>query len=197
MSRVSTASRRTGARHLVGLDGGSCGSAPSGGVVRAAQRPGDRHEAWLVERLPEGALERIRNEAEAAQVSLELAVSLVLQRGLAESDLVAAVGEPMSAMMIEAIDCAADAAEVRRAVSSRLAAYVRSLTTAERSNARPASVPVPIRVIERLGERPETAYIANVEVRGALAWERAAALAGQTLSEWASLTAATWLTSRQ
>jgi hypothetical protein len=197
MSRVPTASRRTGARHLVGLNGGGCGAAPSGGVVRAAQRPGDRHEAWLVEQLPEGALGRIRNEATAAQVSLELAVSLVLQRGLVESDLVAAVGAPTSVKMIDAIDRAADAAEVRRAVSPSYAAYVRSLAATPRPSARLLSVPVPIRVIERLGERPDTTYVTDVKVTGALAWERAAALAGQTLAEWAALRAATWLTSQR
>lgn len=189
MERAPTAKRSAGIRHLRALDGGDREPPDEGGLVRAAQRPGDRHDAWSLERLATAALDQIRSGAVASRVPIELAVSLVVQRALVENDLAVALGDDR-ARIARRLDLEADTAQVLRPVSPAYAAYVRELTGGSSIGTLGSSVPLPLRIIERIGDAPLRADVASVDVRGAVAWERAAALAGQTMAEWAALTAA-------
>jgi hypothetical protein len=122
-------------------------------------------------------------------VPAELAVSLVVQRALVECDLAAVLGEDRG-LVASRLDREANATRVRRAVSPAYAAYVRELTATSAAGKLGMTIPLPVRVIERIGGAPLCADVASVDVRSAVAWERAAAIAGQTMAEWAALTAA-------
>lgn len=73
------------------------------------------------------------------------------------------------------------------------AAYLRALTAGGGHRAaahdQGVVVPVPIRLLDRLGaDAPaHLAAIDDAELEQALRWERAAVLAGRTMSEWALL----------
>ncbi len=177
-------------RHLNVLRGDDGNPPSDAGLVRVAQRPGDRHDAWPVNALSELLLQEICAQAARLRVSAELAVSLVVQRLVAVDDLHAVFGVDTPRLMA-ALDQAAADATVQRAVSPAYASYVRELTVSAfwRSTAK-ATVPLPGRVIELLGGSTPTADRTAVDVAAAVAWERAAALMGQTMAEWAALSAA-------
>jgi hypothetical protein len=177
-------------RHLHALPAGDGNPPSEAALVRAAQRPGDRHDAWPVNGLGEQLLDEIYAQAARLRVSVELAVSLVVQRLVAIDDLHAVFGFETPRLMA-ALDQAAADATVQRAVSPAYASYVRELTASGSwRSAAFATVPLPVRVIERLGGSTPATDATAVDVAAAVAWERAAALTGQTMAEWAALSVA-------
>jgi hypothetical protein len=157
-------------------------------VLRAAQRPGDRHASLPLNEIAADVLRAVCQQAAAAGIPAELALSLALQRVLVESDLRGSLGDRADAT-IAALDREAASAHVEGAVSDEYAAYVRALSTAAPYRTLAGTAPMPVRVLERLdaGELPR--LIDAGRVPSALAWERAAAISGRTMAEWAAFAA--------
>jgi len=106
------------------------------------------------------------------------------------------IGEALSriglARLVDDLDAKAQVATVECELSDGLAAYVRVLSSRGRDLERtpPRIVALPMRLSERLGAGDSIAEGFEPQLlNSALAWERAAALRGLTMTEWAGLAA--------
>lgn len=145
-------------------------------------RPCERFEPWPV------AEETARPLAEAAaQHGLlpETAGPLLIERALLEEDFAARGLGAMTARLDEL----AARAEVEIELSEAQSAYLRVLTSgsAKRVVAHPRLLPVPMRLIERMGREGLAKRLDPAPLGAALLWERAAVLSGRSMSEWATL----------
>ena len=116
-------------------------------------------------------------------------MSLVIQRLITTRDLQEVFTNDAPRLVAE-LDNQAAAARVERAVSPAYAAYVRALGTNDATGALNTSIPLPVRVIERIGDVRLAISVAAIDVSAAVNWECAAALSGRTMPEWAVFTAA-------
>ncbi|SRR6266487_317691 len=149
-------------------------------------RPSDRLERWLLDSGP--PLIAFADAAYQRGLPFQTAVSVILERQL--------VGEFLAsngmATMVAELDVQAQVASVECELSDGLAAYVRVLSGRARDLERtpPRIVALPMRLSERLGGCDS--IVARLDSRlldSAFAWERAAALRGLTMTEWAGLAA--------
>jgi hypothetical protein len=134
-------------------------------------RPSDRLEPWLLESGP--SLIAFADAAYQLGVPFQTAVSVVLERQL----LGEALARNGMATVVADLDAQAQVSTVECELSDGLAAYVRVLSPRSRD-------------FERLGG--SDSIVARLDSRlldSALAWERAAALRGLTMTEWAGLAA--------
>lgn len=149
------------------------------GVLHA--RPADRTETWTPEP-PSG--KELAQAAARVGVDPNLAAVLVVERALIEAEH----GERCEVIDVPRLDSVAAVAQVNFELSGLSADYLRAL-------GRPAGTPTPplvtIRLPMRLRERVLRFGIdplLRTEVlSSALGWERAAVLAGLTMTEWALL----------
>lgn len=153
---------------------------------RPLARPSDRLEPWLLENGP--SLIAFTDAAYQRGLPFQIAASVVLERQL--------LGEVLAcdatATVIDELDVRAQVSTVDRELSDGLAAYVRVLSCRARDLERtpPHIVALPMRLTERLGDGDSlTARLDSRLLDSALAWERAAALRGLTMTEWAGLAA--------
>jgi hypothetical protein len=149
-------------------------------------RPSDRLEPWLLE--TGSPLVAFADAAFQRGLPFQTAVTVMLERQLI-AEVLASRG---LARLLPDLDRTARAATVECELSDGLAAYLRALSSRSRDLERtpPHIVAIPMRLGERLGEGD--AIVARLEPRlleSALAWERAAALRGLTMTEWAALAA--------
>jgi hypothetical protein len=168
------------------------GPAPSAGwhpaPLRAPRRPGERHEPVRIATEP--AVLQLARTAAGLGVELDLAVTVVLERDLAERRLQRALG-PASGAIVAALDRRAGSAKVEGAVSDASAAYVRALLD-RRPRPAPAlggeallvALPMRLAGVVEPGDPAEAAR--RVDLAGAVRWELAAAIAGLTIGEWAA-----------
>ncbi|MGH2921133.1 MAG: hypothetical protein ACRDKU_03605, partial [Gaiellaceae bacterium] len=147
-------------------------------------RPSERFEPWPL------AEEAARHLAEAAVrhgLPPETAGPLLIERALLEEDFAA---RGLSAMTARLDELAAKA-EVKFELSEAQSAYLRVLSRgrAKQSVAHrhPRLLPVPMRLIERMGQEGLVRRLDPAALGAALLWERAAVLSGRTMSEWAAL----------
>jgi hypothetical protein len=149
-------------------------------------RPSDRLEPWLLE--TGSPLVAFADAAFQRGMPFQTAVSVTLERQL--------IGEVLAskglARLVPDLDETARTATVECELSDGLAAYVRALSSRGRDLERkpPRIVAIPMRLGERLAD--SAAIVERLEPRllnSALAWERAAALRGLTMTEWAGLAA--------
>lgn len=146
-------------------------------------RPSERLEAWPLDEDPFA-----RGLAEAAVrrgVSFQLAAALVVERSLLQEDL----AKQGLSRMLERLDEEAVRASVEIELSEPLSAYLRALSSRERqpTRAQPRLVALPMRLIERIGGAGPGQRLDAALLESAFLWERAAVLAGRTMSEWATL----------
>lgn len=145
-------------------------------------RPSERFEPWPL------AEDTARHLAEAAArhgLPPETAGPLLIERALLEEDFAACRLSPTTARLDEL----AAGAQVAIELSEAHSAYLRVLShgIAKRSLAHPRLLPVPIRLIERMGEQGPAGRLDPAALGSAIQWERAAVLGGRTMSEWAAL----------
>lgn len=151
-------------------------------------RPWDELEpVWLPTALQ---VRQLREAACVAGISVDLAVSLVLERALAVSDVAR-----IDAELVVHLDRVASVAGPVRCLGGTAAGYLRQLTGGAPSQRAPLDRPVliPGRVAMRLAgvSGHQLAELLHGEVPLAVSWERAAILAGRTIGEWAA-----WETTR-
>lgn len=149
-------------------------------------RPSDRLEPWLLESGP--SVIAFANAAYQRGVPFQTAVSVVLERQL----LGEVLGRNGIATVVAILDAQAQVATVECELSDGLAAYVRVLSPRSRDfeRASPRIVALPMRLSERLdGSDSIVPRLDSRLLDSALAWERAAALRGLTMTEWAGLAA--------
>jgi len=149
-------------------------------------RPSDRLEPWLLETSP--PLIAFADAAFQRGLPFQTAAGVALERHL--------IGEALSriglARLVDDLDAKAQVATVECELSDGLAAYVRVLSSRGRDLERtpPRIVALPMRLSERLGAGDSIAEGFEPQLlNSALAWERAAALRGLTMTEWAGLAA--------
>lgn len=155
---------------------------PAFDVPPPRARPSERFEPWPL------AEETARLLAEAAArhgLPPETAGPLLIERALLEEDFAARGLGAMTARLDEV----AARAEVEIELSEAQSAYLQVLSRgrAELAVAYPRLLPVPMRLIERLGEEGVVKRLDPAPLGDALLWERAAVLSGRTMSEWAVL----------
>jgi hypothetical protein len=151
---------------------------PAAGVLHV--RPADRSEPWIP-----GKFELVNDLARVASVvglDLNLSAVLIIERALIEAEFEARCERLDS----RRLDSTAAATAVVIELSAATADYLRVLNPRAGG---PSPAPTTLRLPMRLGDRilrfglepllrPEL-------LTSALAWERASALAGQTMTEWA------------
>jgi len=109
------------------------------------------------------------------------------------SDQVNSIEEDFAARglcaMTARLDVLAASAEVVIGLSEAQSAYLRVLSrgSAQQTGALPRLLPVPMRLIERIGQEGLVRRVDPALLETALLWERAAVLSGRTMSEWAAL----------
>ncbi|MGI8801043.1 MAG: hypothetical protein ACR2KV_02560 [Solirubrobacteraceae bacterium] len=153
-------------------------------------RPGDAVEPVALRW--DARAREVARAAETRGLHFDTAVSLVLERQLVDIDLAA---HDLAAQVV-VLDCVAERAQVATTLDAVSSAYF-SMLAAQNALARsPAAVCageivclVPSRLWTRLeaGGNPPFELGAS-QLDGAVAWERAAALAGLTMTEWAMRT---------
>jgi hypothetical protein len=148
-------------------------------------RPSERCEPWPVEADQE--LESFAAATREAQIPLGLAVIVVVERALAGEDLDA---RGLSTLAAE-LDQQAVEARVTVELSAAQSAYLGALSGRDATTKRalPRFVVLPMRLTERLCPEGPVPRLEPSLLASALAWERAAAVAGRTMSEWAALKA--------
>jgi hypothetical protein len=151
---------------------------PASGVLHV--RPADRSEPWIPEK-PD-LVNDLARVANVVGLDLNLSAVLIVERALIEAEFEVR-RERLDSRRLDSI---AATAAVTIELSAATADYLRALN---RRTGDPSSSPTTLRMPMRLGERilrfglepllrPEL-------LTSALAWERASALAGQTMTEWA------------
>lgn len=172
------------------------------------QRPGELTELLDVE-ADAVVTARLRNEAHAAGLPLELAVYIAVEAERTLDEAVAVVGLPR-AELVAFLDAAApvdDAAGLRHVLTRRLSEYARALEAGLRDPdvSGPLRVRVPHRVAAAWGHAaaaagvPFARWLGDNVARAAThraPWEAAAARAGLSLAEWVLLQAARCARSR-
>lgn len=168
----------------------SLGEQPLGLVARAPltapRRPGERREGITFVVGP--ALRALVADASDERVDLDLAVTVTVERWLAERRLTDTIGHE-APTILEALDAVAGSARADTFAGDAAAAYVRSLL-ARRRRARMAVeeellVAVPMRLVDLLEPRDAEQAASRVRLPAALQWELAAAVHGQSILEWA------------
>lgn len=148
-------------------------------------RPSDRCERWPVDR------ETVAPLAKAAAglgIAFELAAVVTVERSLLGEDLdFLGLGDRLSVL-----DVAANAAVVTTELSEPLAAYLCALDRSTNARSRPTfdALVLPMRISERIGSATPGLRLDVALLPSAIAWERAAVVAGRTMSEWALLSLA-------
>jgi hypothetical protein len=155
---------------------------PADGVEMVA-RPAEACEPWELQ--PSATLRAVAEEARACGLPLPVAVSLVCELRLVLGD----VGRPVVGVLDRA-----RAGSVNARLSAADAAYLRLLTVGRRDRhddvgCGVCTVDIPSRLSSRLLNcgGPER-LLERGWLDRACEWERAAVLAGRTMSEWAALT---------
>lgn len=149
-------------------------------------RPYERLEPWP---LTEETARRLAAAANARQLPFETTGALVVERTLLARDL----SMPGRDSFTTALDEIASRMRVERALTEPQSAYLRALSPSRLPAVRTANLPhllpLPMRLIERIGEGGLDGAVDVTLLESALLWERAAVLNGRTMSEWAALTA--------
>ena len=150
------------------------------------RRPGDHVEAVWLE--PTAELKALRLAAGRKGLHPDTAVAIVLERRLAVSELRRHGG----LLLIKWLDSVSEERRPEIELWFVHVAYLghllrgtdrRTPSSAELGSSR---VALPIRIIDRIGQRPPVAVEApEVELDRAVRWEVAALLGGETLGEWA------------
>jgi hypothetical protein len=143
-------------------------------------RPADRCEPWPIS--SDDATPLLR-AAGVFGVAFELAAVVTVERSLLRDDLHGfGLGEIESEL-----DIAARAATVTCELSDPLSAYLRALDRGPRVRKRPRHLTaLPMRLTERLGSQTCVGpHLDPTLLPSAIVWERAAVLAGHTMTEWA------------
>lgn len=160
----------------------------------ALQRPGDRHDCWPIDR--DELFRRIAREGERHGLTVDLAVTVAVERGLA-IDEIARICNANIEWMVAELNRRASQAERRVALAAAQADYLRRLLGGSRGPAArrelPAMVSLPVRLADRLDRTIVRRALARGEVDVALKWEIAAAAAGQTITEWAAWQTASFI----
>jgi hypothetical protein len=138
-------------------------------------------EPWLV---PDETVRPLAEAAARQRLRTETSVPLLVERALLLEDFAA---RGLSARAAR-LDDVASTAEVEIELSEPQSAYMRvlSIGNAGRVGGHPRILPVPMRLIERLGERGLADRLDPSPLRAAVVWECAAVLSGRTMSEWAA-----------
>jgi hypothetical protein len=149
------------------------------GNLRA--RPGDRLEPWRPDS-PE-SLGGIAGCARASGIDAELASVLIVERALLEIDL----SPGLESSTIAHLNDEAAKARVSSELTPTSAHYLRSLDRpgASSSEQAPDLLRLPMRLSDRILRHRIDALIRPELLGSAIAWERAAVLSGETMSEWA------------
>jgi len=148
-------------------------------------RPADRCEPWPLDQ--HATVASLARAAANLGVAFSLAAALTVERSLLTDDL----AELDCADIAARLDVTAAQATVSIELSEPLSAYLRALSGHDAAPAQPLprSVPLPMRLTERIGPRGPGHLLDGSLLTSALAWERAALLSGRTMSEWAALKA--------
>jgi hypothetical protein len=143
-------------------------------------RPADRCEPWPISNDDATPLLRA---AGVFGVAFELAAIVTVERSLLRDDLQALEVDGFESEL----DTAARAATVTCELSAPLSAYLQALDRGPKARKRPRHViALPMRLTERLGSQSCVGvHLDPALLPSAIAWERAAVLAGHTMSEWA------------
>jgi hypothetical protein len=156
---------------------------PRGSARRSAPgRPSDQLTPWWAPQVQ--ALRSIVRAATSHRVSLDIALTLVLERALAVEEL--STVEPALPGLL---DAQAAAARPDSALDGASALYLRQLAGGNSSAAGPSTGPqlIPVRVAARVQHADDrrVAELLGGDLALAISWERAAVLGHRTMGEWA------------
>lgn len=144
-------------------------------------RPADRCEAWPLDATSSAPL--VRAAAELG-ITFDLAAVVTVERSLLRDDI-HALGFSSSTALL---DSSARTARVARELSEPLSEYLGALDRSSRARRHPRNTLVlPMRLTERLGNVAPASRLDAELLPSAIAWERAAVVAGRTMTEWALL----------
>lgn len=162
-------------------------------LARLTRRPGDHLELHAFARSE--PLAAIRAAAQRHDLDPETGLALVIERSLIGTELYESGGEELVAELDhESVD-----AQARVELWSAHGSYLHHLLGLRPGTpvGHPLNSPrvtLPVRLVDRLGEEDlELPGDPDAELGAAVAWEIAALLAGETMSEWAYRTAAVTL----
>ena len=113
---------------------------------------------------------------------------MVVERSLLDTEL----RERGLSSLIPTLDERARTAQITLALAEPQRAYIRELSTSRNGgfvDETPALVALPMRLSDRVAAATVDACLRPELLDSALAWERAAAASGQSMSEWAAFTA--------
>ena len=144
-------------------------------------RPADRCEPWPIDG---GLTPPFARAAADLGIAFELAAVVTVERSL--------LGEELECLGLEdargTLDCNARVAAVTGELSEPLSAYLGALDRSLDARAHPRSrLVLPMRLTERIGPAGPASRLDVALLPSAIAWERAAVLAGRTMTEWALL----------
>ncbi len=154
---------------------------PGWGGPPPVARPGDRCEPWP---LDDRAAAPLARTAADLGVAFELAAVVTVERSLLAEDLETVGLSDATATL----DVAARAATVTGELSEPATAYLLALDRSMSARPRPRNILVlPMRLTERVGLVAPESRLDAALLPSAIAWERAAVVAGRTMTEWAAL----------
>ncbi|HEV3002583.1 MAG TPA: hypothetical protein VGW75_17730 [Solirubrobacteraceae bacterium] len=187
MASHRTDRRQVGLRLIVSLDDEPEGDLPPS-PISAPRRVGERREPVTFSVGP--GMRALARAARDARVQLDLAVTVVIERHLAESRLAATLGDAAPAA-VASLDARATRERAQMALGDSGAAYLRGLVGTPRGMPEgplddEALIAVPMRLLDVVRRDDAEHAALRVALDAALRWERAAALHGMTLSEWAA-----------
>lgn len=160
------------------IDGGRTDA--SGAPEPPLTRPGDRLEGWPATR---AAVQRMRAAAERSSVATTTAFAIVVERALIQRDL----EQRGLAQRAPELDAIAARMTVNTPISDGLSEYLRVLYDHRaKESAPPPLVPIPMRLTERISAAVLDELLDPDLFPSALRWERAAAVSGLTMTEWAA-----------
>jgi hypothetical protein len=160
------------------IDGGRIDA--SGVPEPPLTRPGDRLEGWPATR---AVVLRMHAAAERSSVASPTAFAIVVERALIERDL----EQRGLAQRAGDLDAIAVRATVKTPISDGLSEYLRVLYDHRAEvGAPPPLVPIPMRLTERISAAVLDELLNPDLFPSALRWERAAAVSGLTMTEWAA-----------
>ncbi len=167
--------------HLVAGGVASLDARPGWDAPPPVARPADRCEPWP---LDDRAAAPLARAAADLGIAFELAAVVTVERSLLRDELRAlGLGDAPPAL-----DTAARAATVTGELSEPLSAYLCALDRSMQGRAHPRNVLVlPMRLTERMGSVAPALRLDVALFPSAIAWERAAVVAGLTMTEWALL----------
>lgn len=147
--------------------------------AHVARRPGEMHESIP---LDDATSAKVASQAASWGVNMDVAATVLLEAGLAVSDLRSEGSVPVG------VD-----GPPQMALTAAHAAYVRSLTVGRQSRRQTTghstSVAVPVRLIPRLANQSVDHLLDVVDLGVAISWEVAAVGEGRTMAEWVFLRA--------